>query len=103
MPENAGEPLLAQKNPRGHKPVVMRSGLSKALCGARHKACFEGYWSHAKGAAARIWDYAPLDATLHGIGDRLQAVQRRNFYHLTAEASHRGRYYHEYTMSIDVT
>ena len=66
-------------------------------------ACFEGYWSHAKGAAARIRDYAPKDATLHGIADRLQAIQRRNFYQLAAEASHRGRYYHEYTMSIDVT
>jgi hypothetical protein len=34
---------------------------------------------------------------------RLQAIQRRNFYQLAAEASHRGRYYHEYTMSVDVT
>ena len=66
-------------------------------------ACFEGYLSHAKGAAARIRDYAPTDATLHGIADRLQAIQRRNFYQLAAEVSHRGRYYHEYTMSVDVT
>ena len=66
-------------------------------------ACFEGYWSHAKGAAARIRDYAPTDTTLHGIADRLQAIQRRNFYQLAAEASHRGRYCHEYTMSVDVT
>ena len=57
----------------------------------------------AKGAAARIRDYAPMDATLHGIADRLQAIQRRNFYQLAAEASHRGRYYHEYTMSVDVS
>ena len=40
---------------------------------------------------------------MHGIADRLQAVQRRNFYQLDAEASHRGRYYHEFTMSVDVT
>jgi hypothetical protein len=33
----------------------------------------------------------------------LQAIQRRNFYQLAAEVSHRGRYYHEYTMSVDVT
>jgi hypothetical protein len=45
----------------------------------------------------------PEDETLHGIADRLQAIQRRNFYQLAAEASHRGRYYHEYTMSVDVT
>ena len=41
--------------------------------------------------------------TLHGIADRLQAIQRRNFYQLTAEVSHRGGYCHEYTMSVDVT
>ena len=32
----------------------------------------------------------------------MQAIQRRNFYRLAAEVSHRGRYYHEYTMSVDV-
>jgi len=66
------------------------------------EACFEGYFSHAKGAAAHIHDYAPTDATLHSIADRLKAIQRRNFYQLVAEASHRGRYYYEYTMSVDV-
>ena len=40
---------------------------------------------------------------MHSIADGLQALQRRNFYQLAAEVSHRGRYYHEYTMSIDVT
>ena len=34
---------------------------------------------------------------------RLHAGQRRNFYQLAAEVSHRGRYYHEYTMSVHVT
>ena len=33
----------------------------------------------------------------------MQAIQRRNFYQLAAEISHRGRYYHEYCMSVDVT
>ena len=66
-------------------------------------AWFQGYLSHPKGSAARIRDYAPTDATLHGIADRLQAIQRRSFYQLTAEVSHRGRYYHEYTMSVDIT
>jgi len=32
----------------------------------------------------------------------LQAIQRRNFYQLRAEASHRGHYYHEYCMAISV-
>ena len=80
------------------KPCIWFSGFWSQGDGA----CFEGYWSHAKGAAARIRDYAPTDTTLHGIADRLQAIQRRNFYQLAVEASHRGRYYHEYTMSVDV-
>ena len=32
----------------------------------------------------------------------LQAIQRRNFYQLRAEASHRGHDYHEYCMAISV-
>ncbi|SOC20673.1 hypothetical protein SAMN05877809_11319 [Rhodobacter sp. JA431] len=82
-----------------HKPCVWFSGFWSQGDGA----CFEGYLGHSKGAAARIRGYAPMDATLHGIADRLQAIQRRNFYRLAAEASHRGRYYHEHTMSVDVT
>ena len=65
-------------------------------------ACFEGHWSYAKGAAKRIRDYAPQDDALHRIADVLQAIQRRNFYQLSAEASHRGHYYHEYCMAISV-
>ena len=81
------------------KPCIWFSGFWSQGDGAS----FEGYLSHSKGAPARIRDYAPTDATLHGIADRLQAIQRRNFYQLAAEASHRGRYYHEYSMSVDVT
>ncbi len=92
-------PGFAQQRRARAKPCIWFSGFWSQGDGA----CFEGYWSHAKGAATRIRDYAPTDATLHGIADRLQAIQRRNFYQLAAEVSHRGRYYHEYTMSIDVT
>ena len=81
------------------RPCIWFSGFWSQGDGA----CFEGYFSYAKGAVARIRNYAPQDPTLHGIADRLLAVQRRNFYQLVAEASHRGRYYHEYTMSVDVT
>ena len=81
------------------KPCVWFSGFLSQGDGA----CFEGKVYHAKGSSKRIRYYAPQDATLHGIADRLQAVQRRNFYQLTAEISHRSRTYHEYTMSVDVT
>ncbi|TCM85449.1 hypothetical protein EV216_10723 [Rhodovulum steppense] len=60
------------------KPCIWFSGFWNQGDGA----CFEGYWSHAKGAAARGRDCAPMDAMLHGIADRLQALQRRNFYQL---------------------
>ncbi|WP_050521945.1 hypothetical protein [Pseudorhodobacter wandonensis] len=81
------------------KPCIWFSGFWSQGDGA----AFEGYLSHAKSSATRIRDYAPTDEMLHGIADRLQAIQRRNFYQLCAEASHRGRYCHEYTMSVDVT
>jgi len=65
-------------------------------------ACWEGSYAYAKNAPARIRAYAPQDEGLHGIADTLHAVQRRNFYQLRAQASHRGRYYHEYCMAISV-
>ena len=68
------------------RPCIWFSGFWSQGDGA----CFEGYWSHAKGVNARIRDYAPTDATLHCIADRLQAIQRRNFYQLAAEVSRRG-------------
>jgi len=65
-------------------------------------ACFEAYYAHAKGAPRRIREYAPQDKVLHGIADGLAIVQRRNFYQLRAEASHRGYYYHAYCMAVSV-
>ncbi len=67
-----------------------------------HNACFETVYSYRKGAPCRIREYAPQDAELHRIADALQVAQRRNFYQLNAETSHRGRYYHEYCMAISV-
>ncbi|KFC62074.1 hypothetical protein FF80_03778 [Devosia sp. LC5] len=65
-------------------------------------ACFETFYSYRKEAPRRIRDYAPQDAELHRIADALQAIQRRNFFKLHAEASHRGHYFHEYCMAISV-
>jgi hypothetical protein len=93
------------------KPVrLMGGGTRKMPCiwfsgfwSQGDGACFEGYLSYAKGATKSIRDYASQDASLHSIADRLQFIQRGNFYQLCAEATHRGRYYHEYCMAIDVT
>jgi hypothetical protein len=65
-------------------------------------ACYEGVWRYASGAAARLRAYAPQDAVLQGIADRLQAIQRRNFFQLRAEITHHGHYSHEYSMRIAV-
>ncbi|MCC4244656.1 antitoxin of toxin-antitoxin stability system [Stappia indica] len=65
-------------------------------------ASWEGFYSYRKNASAEIRFYAPQDVKLHEIADALLAIQRRNFYQLRAEASHRGNYYHEYCMSISV-
>ncbi|MBW2778173.1 antitoxin of toxin-antitoxin stability system, partial [Escherichia coli] len=51
----------------------------------------------------RIRKYAPQGHELHRIADALQAVQKRNFWQLQAEISHRGRYCHPYSMDITVT
>lgn len=65
-------------------------------------ASFQALYSYRKGAPSAIRDYAPKGTTLHGIADGLQAIQRRNFYQLRADVSHRGNYYHEYCMAISV-
>ncbi|WP_257541729.1 MULTISPECIES: antitoxin of toxin-antitoxin stability system [unclassified Sphingobium] len=65
-------------------------------------ACWEGYYAYRKNAVAEIRSHAPKDTELHGIADSLQTVQRRNFYQLRADVSHRGHYYHEYSMAISV-
>lgn len=65
-------------------------------------ASFECFYAYRKSASAEIRAYAPKDETLHRIADALQSTQRRNFYQLRAEASHRGHYCHEYCMSISV-
>jgi hypothetical protein len=54
------------------KHYIWYSGFWSQGDGAR----FEGYLNHAKGAAARIRDYAPTDATLQGIADQLQGSKR---------------------------
>jgi hypothetical protein len=65
-------------------------------------ACFEGEYTYARNARAKIRAYAPKDADLHEIVDALQAVQQRNFYQLRAMTRHRGHYYHEYCMDVAV-
>ena len=65
-------------------------------------ASFDGTYRYALDAARAIRSYAPNDETLHAIADELQQAQQRNFYQLGALFRQSGRYYHEYTMAIEV-
>lgn len=80
------------------KPCIWFSGFWSQGDGA----CFEGDYSYAKGSRGAIRTYAPKDAELHRIADALADIQWRNFFQLTARATHRGRYYHEYCIEVSV-
>lgn len=79
-------------------PCIYFSGF----CSQGDGACFEGRYRHARGAVAALRAHAPHDPILHAIADRLQAAQRRNFYQLVADVSHRRRYFHAGSMDISV-
>jgi hypothetical protein len=81
-----------------HKPCVYFRGFWSQGDGA----CFEGRYRYRKGSAKKIRAYAPVDQGLHRIADALANIQRRNFYQVWAECGHRGHYYHEYSMTVDV-
>lgn len=80
------------------KPCIWFSGFASQGDGA----CFEGHYAYARGAARSMRGYAPKDAELHAIADRLQRFQRTCFYQISAAISHSGRYYHAQSMMIDV-
>lgn len=80
------------------RPSIYYSGFWSQGDGA----CFEGSYSYVKGSAKLIREYAPQDTELHGIADRLAAIQKRNFYSLSATTRHSGHYYHSGCMSVDV-
>lgn len=79
------------------EPCIYFRGFSSQGDGA----CFEGHYAYARGARQAIRAHAPLDTTLHDIVDELQALQRPWFYRVSARITHRGPYYHEYTMHLD--
>lgn len=79
-------------------PCIYWSGF----CSQGSGACFTGYYRYAKGSVKRMKAEAPRDDTLQRIAQTLQEVQRKNFYRLEAKIAHRDRYYHAYTMDIEV-
>lgn len=80
-------------------PAIYFSGF----CSQGDGASWEGDYSYSKGAAKHIRGYAPNDTELHAIADRLQVIQKRYFYQLSATVSKRGMYEHSGTMYVDVS
>lgn len=81
-----------------YAPTIYYSGFSSQGDGA----CFEGRYTYKKGALKAVKEYAPQDETLQRIAKDLQDAQRKVFYSAAATVKHRGHYYHEGCMAIDV-
>jgi hypothetical protein len=80
------------------KPCIFFSGFWSQGDGA----CFEANYRYQPGAAKAVRLHAPQDPELHEIVETLQSIQRRNFFQIIADVTHRGHYYHEYAMDIVV-
>ena len=65
-------------------------------------ACFEGSYKYKTGGLKDVKASYPKWTELHEIVERLQEIQRKNFYRLFAVITHRGHYYHSGCMNIDV-
>ena len=55
-------------------------------------AAFEGTMTYAKGMAKAVRDYAPQDATLHALADRIAALHARTFYKSAYVVTHHHYY-----------
>lgn len=81
-----------------YDPTIWWSGFSSQGDGA----CFEGSYAWKSGCQKEIRKYAPQDERLHRIADALQQMQQPYFYKLTGSIQHRGRYYHERSMTCSL-
>ena len=63
-------------------------------------ACFEGRWEHKPDSLEKVKEHAPLDERLHAIAADFASPK---IAHLKASSKHRGHYYHEYCMDIEVS
>lgn len=79
-----------------YAPTVFFSGFWSQGDGA----CFEGRYSYKKGWKKTLKAFCN-DAEMLRIGQALQDLQKKHFYRLGASIKHKGRYCHEYSMSVD--
>lgn len=91
--------ILGIDSHKGNKsPAIWFSGFSSRGDGA----CFEGAYAYAEGSVRAIYREFPEDAELNRIALELMLVQRRYQYSIEATITHRDRYHHEHSVSIDV-
>ncbi len=65
-------------------------------------ACFVGNYAYKKNSVKSVIEYAPQDVELHRIVKGLLAIQKHNFYTITANVKHSGHYYHSRCTDIEV-
>ncbi len=65
-------------------------------------ACFTGRYQYSKEWAKQLKAHCDYKDVII-IGGRLQALQARYFYRLHCDIEHRGRYYHENSVYLDVS
>ena len=64
-------------------------------------ACFKTKrYQYEQRSVQKIKEEFPEWVDLHNIAERLQKVQKLNFYQLLISTKHRGHYYHEYCMDV---
>ncbi len=81
------------------KPSIFFSGFWSQGDGA----CYECNYSYRSGSVKAIIEACgDSDKELIRIAKGLQDVQKNYFYKLCAKTKHRGHYYHEYCMDVDV-
>lgn len=91
-------PVKLMNGSTRYDPVIYWSGFSSQGDGAS----FAGRYSYRAGSVAAIIKEWPTSEPLQTIARTLQTLQRKHFYKLSADLTHRGNSVHEHSVSIDV-
>lgn len=85
------------------KPLVYPDIRYSGFYSQGDGASFVGTYEYAKGCAKAIRTEFPMDTTLHGIADRLTALQSAvKGFRVRARITQSGRYSHSHTMRLEL-
>ena len=107
---SAGDSFFSESTIEDAKEIGKILGIDidnvyfSGFCSQGDGACFTGSYEYRKGWKKALKAYVGGDSLpkLLAIGETLQKAQAKNFYELTASATHRGRYSHSGCMAVDV-